>query len=254
LISRSLPNKAALPHPSAERLAFPGNRQRYFRGYASNSRHSLQKDLAATYGKASLTALGGGKQHNFPTAERISLKPCFGAVYNLSVGFLNHTDPTTLTPLTQPSQKRSLSHSVKTSGVNPMANSKCKNCGLVNPQSATECKRCGAALAAEADSNVTSTVTGSDAEKDDSGGVWGCIQVLILLAVAGAITGYLGIYIMGWLPSGLYPTILLIALFIPPAIVGIAVGFGVLWFINLFIPGLTSPQKDADKSTQGSGA
>jgi hypothetical protein len=38
-------------------LPFPGN----FRGYASNSRHSLQKDLDVTYGKASLTALGGGK-------------------------------------------------------------------------------------------------------------------------------------------------------------------------------------------------
>jgi hypothetical protein len=44
-------------------------------------------------------------------------------------------------------------------------------------------------------------------------------------------------YLWGWLPSGLYSVTLLILIFIPPAIVGLAVGLGVLWFINLFIPG-----------------
>jgi hypothetical protein len=134
-----------------------------------------------------------------------------------------------------------------------MANLKCKSCGLVNPQSAKECKRCGAGLAAEAESNITNTATEGEPKKNDSGGVWGCIQGLILLAIAGSITGYLGIYIMGWLPSGVYPIILLIALFIPPAIVGLVAGFGVIWFINLFIPGFFNQKKDADKSTLGSG-
>jgi hypothetical protein len=67
--------------------------------------------------------------------------------------------------------------------------------------------------------------------------VWGCIQTLIVLIIAGIITGYLGYYLWGWLPSGLYSVTLLILIFIPPAIVGLAVGLGVLWFINLFIPG-----------------
>jgi hypothetical protein len=66
---------------------------------------------------------------------------------------------------------------------------------------------------------------------------WGCIQTLIVLIIAGSITGYLGIYLWGWLPSGLYSVTLLILIFIPPAIVGVASGLGVLWFINLFIPG-----------------
>ena len=66
---------------------------------------------------------------------------------------------------------------------------------------------------------------------------WGCIQTLIVLTIAGSITGYLGTYLLGWLPSGLYSVTLLILIFLPPAIVGLAVGLGVLWFINLFIPG-----------------
>jgi len=136
-----------------------------------------------------------------------------------------------------------------------MANLKCKSCGLVNPQNATDCKRCGASLIAETDPNVTTTVNEGAAEKEgDSGGVWGCIQGLILLAIAGTITGYLGIYIMDWLGPGTYPVIFLIALFIPPAIVGLAVGAGVIWFINLFIPGIFSKKEDAEKSTLGQGA
>ena len=72
--------------------------------------------------------------------------------------------------------------------------------------------------------------------------VWGCIQLLIVLIIAGSITGYLGMYVMAWLPSGLYSVTLLILIFLPPAIVGLAAGFGVLWFINLFIPGVLTKE------------
>ena len=51
---------------------------------------------------------------------------------------------------------------------------------------------------------------------------------------------------MEWLPSGLYSVTLLIIIFLPPAIVGLAAGLGVLWFINLFIPGALT--KDSSSS------
>jgi hypothetical protein len=78
---------------------------------------------------------------------------------------------------------------------------------------------------------------------------WGCIQGLIVLVIAGSITGYLGIYIMQWLPSGLYSIALLIVIFLPPAIVGLAAGLGVLWFINLFIPGALSKEEKPEVMT-----
>ena len=117
-----------------------------------------------------------------------------------------------------------------------MSNLKCKSCGLVNPHNTTDCKRCGASLIA-ADDPKSHPSGMEDQEQPEPLTVWGCIQTLIVLTIAGAITGYLGLYIWGWLPSGLYSVYLLILIFIPPAIVGVAAGLGVLWFINLFIPG-----------------
>jgi len=52
---------AALPLYSAERLAFPASFLKTFRGYASKCRHSLPKIGRSRAGKASLTALQGGK-------------------------------------------------------------------------------------------------------------------------------------------------------------------------------------------------
>lgn len=116
-----------------------------------------------------------------------------------------------------------------------MSTLKCKGCGLVNPFNATDCKRCGASLIA----TPTQPTEESEVKKEpEPVTVWGCIQTLIVLIIAGSITGYLGTYLWGWLPSGLYSVTLLILIFIPPAIVGLAVGLGVLWFINLFIPGV----------------
>lgn len=129
-----------------------------------------------------------------------------------------------------------------------MENLKCKQCGLVNPFNATECKRCHASLmdgelpkdTEHADSINAEPVSGEpvteetkEEEKKDEG-VWGCIQVVILLIVAGTITGILGIYMREYLlPSGTYPMIVLIAIFIPPAIVGLAAGGLVLYLLNL---------------------
>ena len=132
-----------------------------------------------------------------------------------------------------------------------MTNLKCKSCGLVNPPNATDCKRCGSSLIAGEPRNASQTAPHDAGEKESKPeGCWGCIQWLIILAIAGAITGYLGIYIMGLLPSGLYPTILLILIFLPAAVVGLAAGIGVVYVINLFIPGIFTPEKkdEANKS------
>jgi len=131
---------------------------------------------------------------------------------------------------------------------------KCKGCGLVNPYNTAACKRCGASLIAaeepETGSAVTQPTEQNEVKKEpEPASVWGCIQVLIVLTISGSITGYLGIYLMGWLPSGLYSVTLLILIFMPPAIVGLAAGLGVLWFINLFIPGaLTKDNSSATAS------
>ena len=101
-------------------------------------------------------------------------------------------------------------------------------------------------IAAEAPA-LTQPAEASEAKKEpEPATVWGCIQILIVLIIAGSITGYLGIYLMEWLPSGLYSVTLLIIIFLPPAIVGLAAGLGVLWFINLFIPGALT--KDSSSS------
>ena len=119
-----------------------------------------------------------------------------------------------------------------------MSTLKCKGCGLVNPFNTTDCKRCGATLIAAEAPAVTEPAEATEVKKEpEPVTAWGCIQTLIVLIIAGSITGYLGTYMLGWLPSGLYSVTLLILIFIPPAIVGLAVGLGVLWFINLFIPG-----------------
>jgi len=100
----------------------------------------------------------------------------------------------------------------------------------------------------EAAPAVTQSTEESEVKKEpEPVTAWGCIQTLIVLVIAGSITGYLGIYMWGWLPSGLYSVTLLILIFIPPAIVGVAAGLGVLWFINLFIPGALT--KDTSSGT-----
>jgi len=53
---------AALPLTTVERLAFPRTSSKVFRGYASNRRRSRQEKLINVSGKASLTALAGGKR------------------------------------------------------------------------------------------------------------------------------------------------------------------------------------------------
>ena len=129
--------------------------------------------------------------------------------------------------------------------------SKCKSCGLVNPLNTTDCKRCGASLTTEEQPNSAQVVNPTEAsegqKEPEPAGVWGCIQMLILLAVASVITGYLGLYIREWLPSGPYPMIVLILIFLPAAVVGVAMGIGVVWFINLFIPGIFT--KDASSGS-----
>jgi hypothetical protein len=117
-----------------------------------------------------------------------------------------------------------------------MTSLKCKQCGLVNPFNVAACKRCGAALVT-ADSPATATDTDQEAgeKKYELVGVWGCAQAFIMLSIAGSVTGYLGVYIMDYLPSGPYPVVFLIAIFIPAAIVGIAAGGGVLYGIHLLI-------------------
>ena len=128
-----------------------------------------------------------------------------------------------------------------------MSTLKCKGCGLVNPYNTAACKRCGASLIAAEAPALTQPAEASEAKKEpEPATVWGCIQILIVLIIAGSITGYLGIYLMEWLPSGLYSVTLLIIIFLPPAIVGLAAGLGVLWFINLFIPGALT--KDSSSS------
>lgn len=129
-----------------------------------------------------------------------------------------------------------------------MSTLKCKGCGLVNPFNATHCKRCGASLIA-AEEAATQLTEESDVKKESEPvTAWGCIQGLIVLIIAGSITGYLGTYLLDWLPSGLYPIRLLILIFLPAAVVGVAVGLGVLWFINLFIPGaLTKDTSNKDE-------
>ena len=117
-----------------------------------------------------------------------------------------------------------------------MSNLKCKSCGLVNPHNTTDCKRCGASLIV-ADDPKSPPSEMQDQKQPEPVTVWGCIQTLIVLTIAGPITGYLGYCFWGWFPSGYYSVLLLILIFIPPAIVGLAAGLGVLWFINLFIPG-----------------
>jgi len=123
-----------------------------------------------------------------------------------------------------------------------MSTLKCKSCGLVNPYNTTACKRCGASLVPPVEAAaVTPPAEASEATKEpEPVTAWGCIQLLIVLIIAGSITGYLGMYIMEWLPSGLYSMRLLIVIFLPAAVVGLAAGLGVLWFIILFIPGALS--------------
>ena len=79
--------------------------------------------------------------------------------------------------------------------------------------------------------------------------VWGCVQMLMVLIIAGSITGYLGFYLWGWLPSGYYSVTLLIVIFLPPAIVGLAVALGMLWFINLFIPGILTKESSGETAS-----
>jgi hypothetical protein len=102
----------------------------------------------------------------------------------------------------------------------------------------------------EAASTLTQATEQNEVKKEPEPlTAWGCIQGLIVLVIAGSITGYLGIYIMQWLPSGLYSIALLIVIFLPPAIVGLAAGLGVLWFINLFIPGALSKEEKPEVMT-----
>src|SRR5262245_30814689 len=101
-----------------------------------------------------------------------------------------------------------------------MSTLKCKECGVVNPYNTTDCKRCGASLIAaeepEAAPAVTQPTEESEVKKEpEPVTAWGCIQMLIVLIIAGSITGYLGSYVMGWLPSGLYSVTLLILIFLP---------------------------------------
>ena len=124
----------------------------------------------------------------------------------------------------------------------------------MNPYNTTDCKRCGVSLIAAAEPEAAPALTQSTEESEvkkepEPVTAWGCIQMLIVLIIAGSLTGYLGSYVMGWLPSGLYSVTLLILIFLPPAIVGLAAGLGGLWFINLFIPGaLTKPSSSGTAS------
>src|SRR6185295_13992385 len=107
-----------------------------------------------------------------------------------------------------------------------MSTLKCKGCGLVNPFNATHCKRCGASLIAAEDREAAPAVTQLTEESEvnkepEPVTAWGCIQTLIVLIIAGSITGYLGTYMIEWLPSGLYSIRLLIVIFLPAAIVGL---------------------------------
>jgi len=135
-----------------------------------------------------------------------------------------------------------------------MSTLKCKGCGLVNPFNTTDCKRCGATLIAAEAPAVTEPAEASELKKEpEPVTAWGCIQTLIVLIIAGSITGYLGTYLMEWLPSGLYSIRLLIVIFLPAAIVGLAAGLGVLWFINLFIPGALSKENPSPSNQKPEG-
>jgi len=111
---------------------------------------------------------------------------------------------------------------------------------LVNPLSASTCKRCGTELTPQSSTDeptaAPSTENQAEAEKEKEKeplGAWGCIQLIILFVIASVITGYLGIYIREYLPSGTYPVVVLIAIFIPAAVVGLIVGGLVVYILNI---------------------
>ncbi|HEV7398082.1 MAG TPA: zinc ribbon domain-containing protein [Pyrinomonadaceae bacterium] len=121
-----------------------------------------------------------------------------------------------------------------------MASSKCPQCGLVNPLSAPTCKRCGTELAIPSSTDETAVAPSTENQEEGGKekeseplGAWGCTQLVILFVIASVVTGYLGIYIREYLPSGPYPVILLIAIFLPAAVVGLLIGGLVVYILNI---------------------